>query len=655
MKRVLASIFALAIALPAAAQENTQAEGPSEDAIQDLLDLLDEGETCEGEDCDVDASEDDGTPDTSEDSEAVTGESPDAAAEGDVENGEEPAADEAADEDASEAAESTGAEAASEDVTETEPHAITTSAPFLTSSEYAALRDHEEVDVLRLEWRVETFTSSGLRSGEPATRILYLAPGYVREENGNAVSVYDFARNRHLTLDLAAQTMTNIAFEAEVRRRTDTYLGLSQAGRLEQIPLGPDRSFDRFWLEAAMGIRREPVELQTGYASGELTVTRGDGPTLLAASFDVEDTAASGEDNADTDDTGEDASEDEMDAILAMATPIDLSSGESVVFDPSEAAAPITLGGNNPVLSFPDSSPEAQAQAELFRRWMRHALPLHPDVLATLRGAPAIPETFSYFVISPDSPSGRREVWTLQGIEPVEDGFRLEEGLTAHAGPPTLLMQTVFPIAARAAQQAEAPGEDAFLEAIAAYREEGDLARAYLVTFQESSRNGPCPPPGQTGMRDVCREVSSLVAAGIGNSGFESVFAAVTQIGGEEGEVILETLSPYLEEDTLAGAAARTIVANELLAWAVRDPDGPPEDLNPHTLLAEALVIDPFAGANYRYLGNAILTLRNPVGAWTVFDAGRAVPGAARHPMLLEVGVQEERLQGLAPDFFLPR
>lgn len=653
MKRVLASLFALAIALPAAAQEETPVDGPSEDAIQDLLDLLDDGQACDGDDCDTGAPDDDGTSDSSEDSEAATEDSPDPVVEGDVEGSEDPAGDDAADDGASETAESTGAEATSEEVAGTEPHAITTSAPFLTSSEYAALRTREETGVLRLEWQVETFTPDGLRSGEAVTRILYLSPGYVRDENSNSVSVYDFATNRHLTLDLGAQTMTNISYAAEVRRRTDTYLGLSQAGRLEQIPLGPGRSFDRFWLEAAMGIRREPVELATAYANGQLTVTRGDGPTLLSASFDVEDGDAP--EAVEETPAADDAPASEMDAILAMATPIDLSSGESFVFNPSEAAAPIDLGGTNPVMAYPDSSPEAQAQAELFRRWMRHALPLHPDVLAALRGAPAIPSGFSYFVVSPDSPDGRLEAWTLQSMEPVDDGFRLEEGFSARAGAPALLTDTILPVTAEAAQHDFAPGEDAFLEAITAYRESGDLPRAYLVTYQESARNGPCPPPGQAASRAVCGEVSSLVAAGIGNSEFESIFAAVTQIGGENGETILDTLSPYLEEETLAGAAARAIVANELLAWAVRDPEGPPADINPNVLLTEAIMIDPYAGATYRYLGNSLLTLRNPVGAWTVFDAGRSVPGAASHPLLAEVGVQEVRLQGLAPEFFLPR
>jgi hypothetical protein len=114
-------------------------------------------------------------------------------------------------------------------------------------------------------------------------------------------------------------------------------------------------------------------------------------------------------------------------------------------------------------------------------------------------------------------------------------------------------------------------------------------------------------------------------------------------------------MTPYLDEEGYAGAAARTIAANELMAWAARDPEGPPAEFDPFALLAEAIAIDPSAGANYRYLGNAFLNSRNPIAAWAVYDAGRAVPGAADNELLADVAILEDRLRVLAPDFFLPR
>jgi hypothetical protein len=543
-------------------------------------------------------------------------------------------------------------------------HRITPSAPFLSSADYLDIRGDSTSEALELVWQVETFTPDGRRLGAPQTRTLIMAPDFVRYERPGATEIFDFAHNRHLQLDTEAGTLTNTAFEGEVRRRLDTYLGLSQAGRLEQIPLGPDRSFDRFWLESAMGIRREPVELDARLEGGELTVERGTGLSLLSASFDIATDNAADEDPAEepapegreTDPVpaaNDTAAATTADDIAAMATPIDLASGESVVFDPSQAAAPITLEDESVSFSWPDAAPEEQAQAELLRRWMRHALPLHPDALATLRGAPRIPDQFAYFIVSPDSPDGRREIWTLEQSGTAAPGLRLEPGLMAQAGRPELLGQVVA-IAAAAAEQS-APDDADILDAIETYRDNGDPARAYLAVFHETSRNGPCPPPGQSGRRDACVAASSVVAGGLGNPSFETVFSAIEEIGEDRGDTILAALSPYLEEDSHAGAAARTIVANELLAWAARDPDGPPADIDPFELLVESIAIDPHAGANYRYLGNALLNLRNPVGAWTVYDAGRAVPGAAENADLVQLSALEDRLRALAPDFFLPR
>lgn len=536
---------------------------------------------------------------------------------------------------------------------------LTLSAPFLSSTEYAAIRPDSIGEAVRLIWRVETFNPAGERIGAADTRTLILAPDHVRYERGGEIEIYDFAANRHLELDLANATMTNTAFEAEVRRRLDTYLGLSQAGRLEQIPLGPDRSFERFWLEAAMGIRREPAELEVSLSNGELVVDRVDGTPLLTAQFDISGDAAGMDDAAEAEaaDEAENVATETSaaDAIAAMATPIDLSSGESVVFDPSQAAAPITPAENTATFAWPAGAPEQQAQAELFRRWMRHALPLHPDVLAVLRGAPDIPSGFAYFIVSPDSPEGRREVWTLQQSDIRAPGFRLEPDLAARAASPDWLGTEILPVTANASAVEHAPDDTALLEAIADYREAGDLARAFLVTFHETSRNGPCPPPGQTDRREVCAAANSVVAGGLGNPSFETVFAAINEIGSEQEASILEALAPYLEDTGYVGAAARTIVANELIAWASRDPEAPPADLDPFNLLTESIAIDPHAGANYRYLGNALMSLRNPIGAWTVYDAGRSVPAAASHVTLVQVSVLEERLRALAPDFFLPR
>jgi hypothetical protein len=527
---------------------------------------------------------------------------------------------------------------------------LTTSTPFLTSDGYIALRAESRGEQLEMVWSIRRETSAGEPVGETETRTLYMAPDFIRDESVEGVSVFDFLTDRHLEIDPAAETYTNTAFAAEVRRRLDTYLGLSQGGRLEDIPIGPGRSFDRFWLEAAMGIRREPVTLTRELDGGDLSVARTGGLVLLTARFDIADTETPDDEAGETD-TETAPEESEADALRRAATPIDLSSGESVVFDPSQAALPINLNLGGSRINYPDAAPEAQAQAELFRRWMRHALPIHPDVLSALEGAPHIPTAFSYYIISPESPAGRREIWTLESLEATETGLRLEAGLAPRFGGPDWINDSVMPTAITTRDSETAPDIDAMLEEIEQRRDADDNIGAYLVSLQEQHHFGPCPTLAEAELRAVCSATSSVVASGLGDPGFEALFGVLSGPSPSGDETLIETLQPYLGDDDYAGAAARILTAKALLRWAARDPDNVPDDASPFDLFAEAIEIDPLAGAAWWETGNALLVQRDPLGAWTVFDAGRAILPDG----MIQVIALEDRLRVLAPEFFLPR
>jgi hypothetical protein len=534
-------------------------------------------------------------------------------------------------------------------------HSLSPATPFIDSSEYAALRPASEGEPLRLVWSIQRETADGESVGEPVTRTLVIAPDFVRDESSSEISVYDFLADRHLEIDAGSGTLTNTAFAAEVRRRLDTYLGLSQGGRLDDIPLGPDTSFDRFWLEAAMGIRRAPATLTLTYENGALTVARAGGLNILSAQFATESEAASPpEDAAIEDESGEADTDGPTDIDLA-AMPIDLSSGESVVFDPSQAASPINLNLNDNAVSYPDGDPAEQAQAEMLRRWMRHALPIHPDALGALEGAPRIPDAFAFFIISPESPEGRREIWTLQSVEPIEPGLRLEEALAPAFNEGTLIANRLVPAARAALGSDETVDQQDFLDEIGDHSAAGDHVRAYLASLQEQNHNGACPPAAQAATRPVCGEVSGLIAAGLGDPAFESLFGLIAGPVGTGNEAMVETLQPYLADNGLAGAAARTLTAKALLAWAARDPEGPPEGLSPYELFAEAIEIDPLASGVWWEIGNALLVARDPLSGWTVFDTGRALLPPDAPGLLVQVEALEDRLRTLAPEFFLPR
>lgn len=693
MKRFLTPLAALVFAAPVWAQDEAAgsaadtADGPAQSDIADLLELLDTdaADASAGDDEDAagglslrgddgseleipagssgdEASGGDAPADIPDDSGSGSGAADTGDAPGTSEDGSAPAAD--ASEDAPQASagaeDETGAADDSDPVDAAEAAmaeaALTPATPFLTSTQYLALRPESAGEALQLVWSVRRENAAGEALGDAVTRTLVIAPGFVRDESPDAVSVYDFLTSRHLEIDPDAGTMTNTAFAAEVRRRLDTYLGLSQGGRLNDIPLGPDRSFHRFWLEAAMGIRREPAALAREYDDGTLTVERDGGETVLSARFDVGDLAGEDTDTGNAPESaGEEADETGPVSISDAARPVDLSSGESVVFDLSQAASPINLQAGDAAVSYPDGNPAEQAQAELLRRWMRHALPVHPDALGALEGAPRIPEEFAFFVVSPESPDGRREIWTLQSVEGVEPGLRLAPGLAPAYTGRDLIADRLVPAARSAIEDGNTADQQRFLDELEAHRSSGDFVRAYLVSLQELNHNGACPPAAQSARRPVCAEVSGLIAAGLGDSAFEQLFGLIAGPVGTGNEQMVEAMTPYRGDDNLAGAAARVLTAKALLAWAAREPEGPPGDLSPFDLFAEAIELDPAASGVWWETGNALLALRDPLSAWTVFDTGRSVLPEGEAGLLQQAAVLEDRLRTLAPEFFLPR
>lgn len=536
--------------------------------------------------------------------------------------------------------------------------ALTPATPFLTSTQYLELRPESAGEALELVWSVRRESIEGEPLGDEVTRTLVIAPDFVRDVSQNTVSVYDFLTSRHLEIDTEVGMMTNTAFAAEVRRRLDTYLGLSQGGRLTDIPLGPERSFDRFWLESAMGIRREPASLMRQYEDGVLTVLRPGGLTVLTAGF------AAGDDVSPSNEAGsgdasvtasEDDIEDGTDSISEAARPVDLSSGESVVFNLSGTASPINFDQDENAVAYPGGNPAEQAQAEVLRRWMRHALPIHPDALDALEGAPRIPEEFAFFVISPESPEGRREIWTLESIGSVEPGFHLDAGLEPDFDGTSLIGDRLVPLARAALESGTTADPQFFLDEIEVHRAAGDHVRAWLVSLQEQNHNGACPPAGQDPARPVCAELNGLISAGLGDSAFEQLFALIAGPAGTGNEQMVAAMEAYRDDNNLAGAAARVLTAKALLAWAAIDPEGPPESLSPFDLLAEALEIDPLASGVWWETGNALLVLRDPLSGWTVFDTGRSILPPEETGLLQQASALEDRLRTLAPDFFLPR
>lgn len=216
---------------------------------------------------------------------------------------------------------------------------------------------------------------------------------------GGTESLADWRTRRLLTLSADGRTLTNASLYGETRRRLDTYVALSGAGAREEIAFGSAGVFHRVWLEAAMGI-------------------------------------------AAVDDT------------LSFA---DTQAGFDARFD-NDRLFRADFGGA--AGSWCEAAPLDGEAARSARGWLRHAAPVHPDVMDRLESEPRFPCAFELTVYSPESPQGRRERWVMQAApdaEPVE---------AAQAQPP-----------AQASTPPAAPAEDAppsIADILAMFDEAGD-------------------------------------------------------------------------------------------------------------------------------------------------------------------------------------
>lgn len=176
---------------------------------------------------------------------------------------------------------------------------------------------------------------------------------------GGVESLADWRTRRLITLTADGGTLTNSSLYGETRRRLDTYVALSGAGAREEIAFGSAGVFHRVWLEAAMGI------------------------TAFEDTLNVEDTPAG------------------FDARFEGERIFRADFG-------SEAG------------SWCEAAPLEGAAARSARFWLRHAAPVHPDVMARLEGEDRFPCAFELTVYSPESPQGRRERWVMQAAPETE-------------------------------------------------------------------------------------------------------------------------------------------------------------------------------------------------------------------------------------------
>lgn len=410
-----------------------------------------------------------------------------------------------------------------------------------------------------------------------------------REDEDGAYTLVDLAMKRRLTRPANEDVLINTSLYAEARRRLDIYAGLSRGGTLEMIQFGEAGAFDRTWLEAAMGIAASPgvldiVETEAGF---EATLK---GETVFSADYG------------------------EMATTRCETAPL---TGEA---------------------------------ADAARILARHAAPLHPDIDTRLSSSERFPCAFDFTVYSPESPQGRRESWVLSdAAADAADAAVLPDGLSVRLPQADLIEPTADAALAATGALSDAPPDPAsFFETAAALRAEGDLAGAYLVTVQETHHFGPCPAESVGTGRLACAEANATTAAGIGDPQFERLLEGVNALRDDEPARAVNRLAGFIDREDAAGAAARILTAQALVAWGREGLEARP-DLDPAALLGEAIAIDAFAADAYGRLGRLYLQAGAPHAAWVFFDLGRALPGRPLTPALAEAETLEARLAALAP------
>jgi hypothetical protein len=418
-----------------------------------------------------------------------------------------------------------------------------------------------------------------------------LGPDWVAwREPGGPVQWVDMAERRILRLQ--GGDFTNIALVAEARRRLDIYAALSRAGSLDEIQFGNAGRFHRVWLEAAMGVAARTGEVALSETEFGFEARFG-GETVFSADYGQAPGSLCGE----------------------------------ARLDPKDRTALLTL--------------------------IRHAIPIHPDAFDGLQARAELPCAFSFTVYSPDSPNGRFESWILR--EGAGQPLPRPDSASADVLPQAELLGEAGETAVSLVRidQAGAPDPMAFFADVQALRTEGDRVGAMLVTVQETHHFGPCPEEVIGTARLACPEVRTLSAEADTDPALRQFLEGLNAMAQGDHARAVERMAPFRLRNDRSGAAARILVANELVNWGREGLDARP-DLDPAAMLSEALVLDPYAPDVYWYLGRRYLEAGAPHAAWTLFDLGRSLPGREPTPLLAQVDEIEARIAVLAPDWLNP-
>jgi len=318
--------------------------------------------------------------------------------------------------------------------------------PHLDRDSYLALRGGTNETVLRTRWQIERTALDGTGLGNEQREIV-IGDGYVTETGEAERVAQDFLTGRTLTRvpALDGPVMRSEPFVAHIHRQMNTFSYYTEGGTLSEVTGPGGTAFDRFWIEAAMGVRLAGSDLVSTINEDGLTEVRRDADAAPLFSH--------------------------RDDGFGAGRPAALFRAwlqHSVAIHPDALATLVDEGGIPQEFSFLVFSPSSpDGRRETWTRLSEHedeATFPWPEGLAPARAD-------SYQI---DDPAIRA---------------LLQAGLNAAARP------------------SAAPQESDFLAAADAAQRRGDPSGAYLALYQISHHQGPCrndtPSPVCTRMSQV--------------------------------------------------------------------------------------------------------------------------------------------------------
>lgn len=135
---------------------------------------------------------------------------------------------------------------------ETDTHIL----PFyLKADDYLKARGNSSSDQIILDYEVTPINVSLGLSANPKSVRLVIGPDFAAITRENKTRIFDFKLRRLLTLREVdgEPVFDNTSLFPVALKNIETVRSATQNGALTEIPIGPDKSLDTFWMEASLG------------------------------------------------------------------------------------------------------------------------------------------------------------------------------------------------------------------------------------------------------------------------------------------------------------------------------------------------------------------------------------------------------------------